>query len=90
MSCEITVSGTTLTVKTTGRNGDQTATFNAAGDSSNNGRDGNPVKTTGKFEGSTLVLTTGDRVQKLSIEGGKLVVAVDNNGTAVKQTYTKG
>jgi len=88
MSCEITVSGSTLSVKTTGRNGDQTTTFNTAGESSNNGRDGNPVKTVGKFEGSKLVLTTGERKQMLSIEAGKLVIETEGNPN--KQTYTKG
>ena len=101
MSCEITASGNTLTVKTTGRNGDQTATFNTSGESTNKGGRGGDmdIKTTGKWDGSKIVFSTtqdmnGNSVtvkQTLSIEGGKLVVETDRgNGNPTKTTYTKG
>jgi hypothetical protein len=103
MTCDIKVTGNDMTVTRT--QGEQTVTskFNLAGEATNaGGRDGSTqIKTTGKWDGNKVVLSTTRDVQgqsvtstqTLSIEGGKLTV-VSNSGMegAMPQTstYTKG
>jgi hypothetical protein len=103
MTCDIKVTGNDMTVTRT--QGEQTVTskFNLAGEATNaGGRDGSTqIKTTGKWDGNKVVLSTTRDVQgqsvtstqTLSIEGGKLTV-VSNSGmegaTPQTSTYTKG
>lgn len=92
----ITQTPTAITIKWMGGGQnpvEQTRTYNLTGESKNKvmGRGGEATEqvTTSTWEGNKLVLTTGQNVQKLSIEGGNLVIEQTGPGREGTPTTSK-